>query len=277
MKRFLSICGLLITSCVFAENENIQLPELGEPVPVFGGLYVLGGVGYDWVSNKYEFKKSSIVYDGEKQQEKGKVIASYISENDKIDPSNGKISTSNISAFAGIGCGGLFEDKYYLGIDFEMFMKFNGNKKSKSCLFSSVLKSKGTEKEIKETANVTVKGKNAIGLTIKARLGYVIPGCGCMPYAVVGCERFQHSVKLDVTNDSSGFVTYGSFYPVVGVGLEKKLKNNWSMRGELVYAIGNWDDTGKYLKNKSESRVRSTKFRAKGNRLSFKLMLVKYI
>lgn len=256
MKKSLVVClGLLFNVYLFADEVQIiendeesdviaeetpaELPELSEPIYNFSGMYTFIGAGYDTTGNKVRITNSRV---------------------------NLKGRTRNLVLFGGIGCGGVFQDKYYLGIDFEAFRRSNGNEKTinTTSISNSVLYS-------------YVRAHNTLGIAIKSRIGYIRPGCSYMPYIIFGCERFQHQFRMVAkqgnVSSSSNRDTYGSFYPVFGLGIEKKLNNNWSFRTEVTYNLGIWDDTSKKI-NLGSATI---PYKAKGNRASIKVMFSKYI
>lgn len=260
MKKSLIVyCGLLLISCGFAEEvqivENdeesevlaeespVELPELADPIHNFSGMYAFAGAGYDTTGNKIRIGRSSVNFKGR---------------------------TRNLALFGGVGCGGVFQDKYYLGIDFELFRRSNGGEKATN----SVNLVTGSTNTVLQPY---VRAHNTLGLAIKSRIGYIRPGCSYMPYIIFGCERFQHQLRIvsttSGTSTDSNRDTYGSFHPIFGLGIEKKLMNNWSFRTEATYNLGIWDDTGKKIKSGSLTFP----YKAKGNRTSFRIMLSKYL
>ena len=287
-----------------------DLPELAMPETSFDGLRVFAEFGYDSTKNDYRFKDKALIRttqvdledkDGNKKQ----TDIVHSSTNFTQMPNKESAKTRSFVTTFGFGCGGTFDNNIFLGVDFGFFSRFGGNQKScthkitlpevKDAKFSYeiVKDDKTTEKKeviyslgsVSIDQSIDLKCQSTMGLSIKFRAGYVPHAKSYMPYIVFGCERFQHSLRssINITGSTdkhtSGYESFGSFHPLIGVGIEKKLKSNWSIRGELTYNIGVWDSTNKKLNNSIQSAKLSTlsRFKAKGNRFTTRIVISKFI
>ncbi len=317
MRKFYVIVSSLLLShptiagsnVLISSDDSNDLPELAMPETSFDGLRVFAEFGYDSTKNDYRFKDKALsrttqVYLEDKDGKKTQTDIVHSSTNFTQMPNKGSVKTRSFVTTFGVGCGGTFDNNIFLGVDFGFFSRFGGNQKSrthkitlpevKDAKFSYeiVKDNKTTEKKVTYNLDsvsidqsIDLKCQSTMGLSIKFRAGYVPHAKSYMPYIVFGCERFQHSLRSSVNitgstdKHTSGYESFGSFHPLIGVGIEKKLKSNWSIRGELTYNIGVWDSTNKKLTNAIQSAKLSTlsRFKAKGNRFTTRIVISKFI
>jgi hypothetical protein len=133
-----------------------------------------------------------------------------------------------------LGFGSDFYNKYYAGIEFDMFKRFPVKRK----------------KFTFEGQNVCVEHQASIGLNMDARFGYQLPHKGILPYVTVGFARVIGNV-----NGSS----FGSFYPTFGIGIEHKLNQKCNVRFDIRAALTSKEDQ-KTIGNYMTAESRPSKF-----------------
>lgn len=237
-------CLFLISSAahgIVYEDEKDKFNPVGAPDEVFSGLYA--GFGLDLISNecKYEIFATEKLDANIKQGYKG--------------------SLRNFPySFLGIlGFGGVYNRWCYLGVETELFFRRGG----------------GT----KVNDYIKILSKNTYGFNFRLRGGYIFKQHGLMIYGTISADRsINHIAAKKLEDGYTSYESFGSYHPSIGIGLEKKLRDNWGIRGEFVYTIGIWDDTGKYWKIDQKSTIaNSPRFRATANKKSIKLSVVKYL
>ncbi|MCR5224809.1 MAG: porin family protein [Alphaproteobacteria bacterium] len=153
------------------------------------------------------------------------------------------------------GFGSAFYKRYYAGIELELFKRLKGSDANKDD-FSIVFPS-------------------TIGLNMDVRFGYQFPESGSLVYVTVGFARVIGKASFKVNNARRGRrneVSFGSFYPTFGAGVEYKINHNWNVRGDVRYSITSKDDN-------KHMRVNNTdwKFDAKPSRVAFRISITRNI
>lgn len=241
-------CLFLISSAasgIVYEDENSKFSPVGAPDEVFSGMYV--GLGLELISNECKYEILTVGNDGYKLS--GSINAGYKSS----------VRTYPYSFLGIIGFGGVYNRFYYAGVETELFFRRGG----------------GT----KESNDIRIQTKNTYGFNFRLRGGYIFKQHGLMLYGTVSADRSINNIAAKKqAGEYTGYESFGSYHPSIGIGLEKKLRDNWGIRGEFVYTIGIWDDTGKFLKTIDNSTIaNSPRFRATANKKSIKLSVVKYL
>lgn len=165
----------------------------------------------------------------------------------------GGMNTNTQALYGVFGFGGVFRSVVYLGAESELFMRRGSS--------------------IKESGNVRIKTRGTYGFNFKLRAGYVFRRHGLILYSIVGADRCIGHISIKNNNEYIGEVSYGSYHPMLGIGVEKKLRNNWSVRTEFSYTIGLWDDTQKAFELNANTRL---PFKAKSNQKTVKILISKY-
>lgn len=149
------------------------------------------------------------------------------------------------------GFGAAFYNEYYAGIEFEFFKRF---KRSSS---------RENEIEVMFTSN--------IGLNMDVRFGRQLPRYGALIYTTAGFARVIGEATFYSNNDYAKR-SFGSFYPNFGFGVEKKINNDWNVRGDFRFAISSKDDN-------KETRMNGViwKYEGKPNKTSFRISVTKNI
>jgi hypothetical protein len=204
-----------------ADEFKDELPELSEPYRNVSGAYYGLGLGSSIISHKVTYSK------GEDQKSDFKKNAHQF----------------DVSLIAGFGAP--FYDRYYAGIEFDIFKRFS--------------------KKTSYNDEIGIIHSSNIGLNMDVRFGYLFPEHGSMVYLTAGFARIVGRVTFDKGNTEGSF---GSFYPTVGVGLEHKINHQWNVRGDFRMAITSKDDN-KYSHN--------WKYEAKPNRIAFRVSITRNI
>jgi hypothetical protein len=149
------------------------------------------------------------------------------------------------------GFGSAFYKSYYAGLEFDVFKRLGG----------------GTSLNSDET--VGIMHNSTIGMNMDVRLGYLFPDEGWLAYSTVGFARVLGRATF---NNAAGQTkqegSFGSFYPTVGFGAERKMGPRWSLRGDFRYSITSKDD-GK--------RVGTWSYEGKPNRMAIRISIARSI
>jgi hypothetical protein len=151
------------------------------------------------------------------------------------------------------GFGSMFYKRYYAGIEMEFFRRFSGKTNYHS------------------SGAIGLKHTSTVGLNMDVRFGYVFPKQGSLVYATIGCARVLGTVVSAEGVGRNARVqegSFGSFYPTVGGGVEKKLNSRWNVRGDLRVSITSTDDN---------RRVRNWNFEAKPSRTALRVSVTRNI
>lgn len=204
--------GSVCTPKIKDANRQVvsEFEEVGIPSSVFSGMYYGVGTSYDSVSHKITFK------DG------GRPLVFTVPKSNSV-----KENTSNMSIFSLFGFGTTFENNVYCGLELEFFYRFCGAKKGD-----------------KSPGGTVILNKSTMGMGAYSRVGYNFSGHNSMPYLLFGGIRTIGKLTLVPSRDSirKYSTTYGSFSPVVGIGVEKKISDRWNVRVEGHFVIGMKDD-----------------------------------
>ena len=243
MKIINIFCGTLMTLFVatsaiaieYSDDED-QFCEVGKPDDVFSGIYIGAGLGYDFLNHKYDLSVPAGISLPNVQNKKS------------------SINTHAYNIYGLFGIGGVFNRFWYTGAETELFIRRGGQTKNKT--------------------GIRVESKNTYGFNFRLRGGYIFRPSGLLAYASIAAERsINHIAMVDSANHYRYDRSFGSYNPSLSIGLEKKLRNNWSARIDLSYTIGIWDDTGKYfVENKT-----AIPFKAKTNKKTLNFMICKYL
>jgi opacity protein-like surface antigen len=133
-----------------------------------------------------------------------------------------------VSAFAGFGTN--VYKQLYLGIELELSKTFSEHSKHND--------------------DMAVKFISPFGINMNIRVGYQFPQYGLLLFMTAGFCRITERTTVvtpGVNTDDGNYkwITFGSFYPTIGVGAEYKFKNNWSARLDFKFAITSKDDSSK--------------------------------
>lgn len=155
----------------------------------------------------------------------------------------------DLSMIAGFGAA--FYKEYYAGLEFEFFKRFKG--------------SGSRENEIE------VLFSSSIGLNMDVRFGRQLPHYGALVYTTVGFARLIGETMFYSSNMDAKR-SFGSFYPNFGLGIEKKINNDWNIRGDVRFAITAKD-------NNKEAHMSGVKWKYEGtpNKTSFRISVTKNI
>ncbi|MDR3180257.1 MAG: porin family protein [Holosporaceae bacterium] len=240
MKK-LFICSLFLVFDVFSSvKDPADVPndaseddflELSEPHKTISGAY--WGVGLGIANIKH------------------KLNATYGTTPERRE-SVSLSSSANQYDFALIaGFGSAFYKKYYAGIDFLLFRRF-----SKKTEFAD--------------GEIGLRHTSSVGFDMDVRIGYLLPESGNLIYGTVGFARVVGSVVFKRNNqmDARYSTSFGSFYPTFGVGMEHKINDTWSIRGDLRMSITSKDD-GKQCKVDNKVWI----FDVKPSKLSIRLFV----
>lgn len=165
----------------------------------------------------------------------------------------GSMNTNTQALYGVLGFGGVFRNVVYLGAESELFARHGSSEK--------------------ESGNVRIKTRGTYGFNFKLRAGYVFRRHGLILYSIIGANRCIGHISIKKNNQYIGEVSYGSYHPMLGIGVEKKLRNNWSVRTEFSYTIGIWDDTQKAFELSANTLL---PFKAKANQKTVKILVSKY-
>lgn len=236
--RKIVVALLAVTFCsVNAERtenkDESELSELGEPCRYVSGAYYGLGLGLSHISHKVNAVKNNV-------------------ENISLKKNSNQYDLSIIAGF-----GSAFYKRYYAGIEMELFKRLKG--------------SSSTNDEINITFPATV------GLNMDVRFGYQFPESGCLAYVTAGFSRVLGKTAFKVnTNRRRGGKThemsFGSFYPTFGAGVEYKIDHHWNIRGDVRFAITSKDDNKRIRVNNN-----NWKFDAKPSRLAFRISVTRNI
>ncbi|MDR2681999.1 MAG: hypothetical protein LBB29_03060 [Holosporaceae bacterium] len=242
MKK-LFICSLLLFSEVFssdvqnsADVANVtsgdDFIELSEPYKIIGGAYVGLGVGLASIKHKLNANK---ITGGRKEP-----VSLHNSANQY-----------DIVLIAGFGSA--FYKNYYAGIEFSIFRRFCEKTKF-----------------VNEEA-IGLQHTSGIGFDMDVRIGYLLPESGNLIYGTVGFARIVGAVTFRQIDGQQGWkqgtnghhkVSFGSFYPTFGLGMEHKIDDTWNVRGDVRMSLTSKDDGKRYRINGNnwEFDVRPNKF-----------------
>ena len=159
---------------------------------------------------------------------KHKLVANNKTENKSQDTSISK-TQFDFGLMAGFGTS--FYKDYYVGIEMEMLRRAG----------------KGTYYE-KDDDLFGLKFQSQFGLNMNVRFGYLFPKQGSMVYAMVGFSRTLGKA-VEGKEDKKVERSFGSYFPIVGIGIEYKINYDWSIRLDAKYSITSKDSDKKMKKD----------------------------
>lgn len=149
---------------------------------------------------------------------KHKLTADSVSQNTSISKTQ-----FDFGLLAGFGTS--FYKDYYVGIEMEMMERTGGGTHYKS-----------------ENDPFGLRFQPQFGLNMNVRFGYLFPKQGNMVYAIVGFSRTLGKVVGKNADGSEKIEqSFGSYFPVVGIGIEHKINYDWNVRLDVKYSITSKD------------------------------------
>ena len=87
-----------------------------------------------------------------------------------------------------------------------------------------------------------LKFQSQFGLNMNVRFGYLFPKHGNMVYAMAGFSRTLGKVVGKNADGSKEIEqSFGSYFPIVGIGVEHKINYDWNVRLDIKYSITSKD------------------------------------
>ena len=203
---------LLVLSGGFASAENSSgddFMELDEPYKYVTGAYWGVSVGPTFVKHKLSAQNSST---------------------GAVQNTNMSKTQMDLALLGGFGTS--FYKDYYVGIEMEM---------TKRC-------GKGTH-YANDTDALGLKFHSQFGLNMNVRFGYLFPKQGNMVYTMVGFSRTLGKVVERGSHGKEVEGTFGSYYPIVGIGFEHKINYDWNARFDVKYSITSSDSDKRMYRN----------------------------
>lgn len=150
------------------------------------------------------------------------------------------------------GFGTVLYQRYYAGVEFDFFKRLP--KKTKWF----------------ENEGVGVVHKSNIGLNMDVRFGYQFPQRGTMVYMTAGFARVLGEM-LASSNGATTKLTFGSFFPTAGLGVEHQVNQSVNIRADARFSFGS--------KEKKHAIVNGTscELQGKPNRIAFRLSVTRNI
>ncbi len=228
-----SVLGLLLfNGFVLAEvSDSSDFMELDEPYKYVTGAYWGVSVGPTFVKHKLSAQNENT----------GTVQRTSVSK-----------TQMDLALLGGFGTS--FYKDYYIGLEMELMNRYG----------------KGVHYE-KDSDALGLKFHSQFGLNMNVRFGYLFPKQGNMIYAIVGFSRTLGKVVEKRSDGKAVEGTFGSYYPVVGVGLEHKINYDWNVRLDVKYSITS-EDSGRHM-----SRNASWKYDAKPQSVGIRLAITRNI
>ncbi|MDR2724324.1 MAG: porin family protein [Holosporaceae bacterium] len=155
--------------------------------------------------------------------------------------------TDNLAEFALLaGFGTLIHKEYYTGIAMDLFKRLEG------------------DATYSESRELGLEHNSSVGLNARLLFGCADAVQGRLSYLTVGFERVCGEA---LTGPGGVRGSFGSFFPSVGIGFERRLNSTWSLALEARRAITSGE----------EKRVATWKLKAKPNRTTIMIVARKYI
>ena len=210
MKKFLVASLFLSNGCVFAENlYKDDFMELDEPYQYVTGAYWGISVGPTFVKHK---------------------LTADVRTTGASQRTNISKTQFDLGLLAGFGTS--FYRDYYVGIEVEMAKRFG----------------KGTHYQ-NDTDPFGLKFNSQFGLNMNVRFGYLFPKQGSMVYTLVGFSRTLGKVVWKNPEGKETERSFGSYFPVIGVGFEHKMNYDWNVRLDVKYSITSKDSDKRVYKD----------------------------
>lgn len=123
------------------------------------------------------------------------------------------------------GFGTSFYKDYYVGIEMEVMERMG----------------KGTHYG-NEKDPFGLRFQSQFGLNMNVRFGYLFPKQGNMVYAMAGFSRtLGKAVGKNADGSKEIEQSFGSYFPIVGIGIEHKINYDWNVRLDVKYSITSKD------------------------------------
>jgi opacity protein-like surface antigen len=214
---------------VNASFENDDFQKLSDPYNYISGAYYGLGIGISRISHS---------------------IKALV---DHEETRNLKSSSNQYDVSILTGFGTNFHNRFYVGIELELFGRLPKRKKTEG--------------------DLSIEHTLSMGLNMDVRLGYQFPENGIMPYATFGFSKVGGKALITRANKNIS-VAFGSFYPTCGLGVEYKLSHSWHIRGDCRIAITSKDDSNK---KRSIDNATTCTLIGKPNKVSFRISVAKSI
>ncbi|MBQ7674154.1 MAG: hypothetical protein IJT36_06550 [Alphaproteobacteria bacterium] len=148
------------------------------------------------------------------------------------------------------GFGTTLYSQYYAGVEFDFFKRLP--KKTKWF----------------DNEGVGIVHKSNIGLNMDVRFGYQFPQQGTMIYMTAGFARVLGEM-LASNNGSTTKLTFGSFFPTAGLGVEHRMNQLVNIRADVRFSFGS--------KEKKNAVVNGSpcEFQGKPNRIAFRISVTR--
>lgn len=222
------------------ESYKANLEPLSAPHSYIAGVYYGIGIGgsrmsntlncikqeldaeskqdlVDWKNRQERLKQNPQQVPTEAEKKADEALEAKLRKLKYIDgDSSSESSSANHMDIAAIlGFGGLFYKNYYAGFEFLLNNRCSAGENKKS----------------------RIRHTSSFSFNANARLGYQITQHGMMPYIFLGFAHVLGSVTFD---EGKTLNRVGSFYPVIGAGLEYKMQY-CNVRFELSQSISSYD------------------------------------
>ncbi|MBQ3565429.1 MAG: hypothetical protein IJA14_04745 [Alphaproteobacteria bacterium] len=233
MKKIIS--GLLVTVCFAVTAEENSTETVDVDLPELGTPVKIISGAYYGLGAGISFMHH-------------KISAKNLNTNEYKDFS--KSGTQyDLALIAGFGSA--FYKNYYAGLEFEIAQRFAG----KSAM----------------EGDIGVKFSSQFAINGDVRFGYLFPEQGNMVYASLGFNRALGKVAVRKTGEKDATISFGSYFPTVGLGFEHKINHKWNARIACKYSICS-KDSGRDITGNHKWT-----YDAKPNKISLQLALTKNI
>ncbi len=219
MKKFFAGLLLMSNGFVLAESaSSSDFMELDEPYKYVTGAYWGISVGPSFVKHK---------------------LSAHNETTNVYQRTNASKMQFDLGLLGGFGTS--FYKDYYVGIEMEMLKRFGKGKHYQN-----------------DADHLGLKFHAQFGLNMNVRFGYLFPKQGNMIYTMVGFSRTLGKVVPKNSDSSNLEKTFGSYFPIVGIGVEHKINYDWNARLDVKYSITS-KDSNRRIKVKNDSWVYDVK------------------
>ncbi len=211
MKKILAGLLLLSNGCVVAQNlDGYDFEELDEPYQYVTGAYWGVTFGPTFVKNKLAANNAT-----------------------EARSQNTSISKTQFDVGLMAGFGTSFYRDYYIGVEMEMI-----NRSGKGIHYGNVYDP------------FYLRFQSQFGLNMNVRFGYLFPKQGNMVYAMIGFSRtLGKAIGENAAGRKEVEQSFGSYFPIVGFGIEHKINYDWNIRLDVKYSITSKDSEKKMYKD----------------------------
>lgn len=132
-----------------------------------------------------------------------------------------------------------------------------------------VMKRTGSKTHYNETNRIGFKFSSQFGMNMDVRFGKLFPQSGGLLFMTAGFHRVlgKTEIRTPFGIKEKGF---GSYYPTIGLGYEKKINGRWMIRADCKYSItSNTTD--------STDRFTSTEYKVQPQRIGVDLAILRNI